>query len=72
LCRENIYIPNDKPCIILEGSDRITTIISHGDKQATTTFVSNPPNVILSGITFEVNTTKRARAITSLFFIEIS
>jgi hypothetical protein len=56
LCRGRVNIPKDKPCIILEGSNRGNTIISYGDRQATTTFVSMPPNVILRGITFEVNT----------------
>ncbi|AET00097.1 putative pectinesterase [Medicago truncatula] len=50
---ENVNIPYDKPCIILEGSDRKTTKITYGDGKATTTFFSFPPNVILSGITFE-------------------
>ncbi|WJX59205.1 pectinesterase [Trifolium repens] len=48
----HVNIPYDKPCIILEGSNRGNTIISYGDKQ-TSTFISMPPNVILRGITFE-------------------
>ncbi|CAJ2653855.1 probable pectinesterase 66 [Trifolium pratense] len=48
-----VNIPIDKPCIILEGSNRGNTIISYGDRNATTTFISMPSNVILSGITFE-------------------
>jgi hypothetical protein len=56
LCRGLVNIPYDKPCIILEGSNRGNTIISYGDKQ-TSTFISMPPNVILRGITFEVKQT---------------
>jgi len=61
-CREHVNIPYNKPCIIFEGSDRRTTTITYGDRKATTTFFSFPPNVILSGITFEVNVRKRVGA----------
>ncbi|CAL5190397.1 unnamed protein product [Lathyrus oleraceus] len=50
---ESIYIPDGKPCIILEGSDRRTTKITYGDSKATFAFFSKPPNMVFSGITFE-------------------
>ncbi|KAL5101590.1 hypothetical protein RYX36_005917 [Vicia faba] len=50
---ESVSIPDGKPCIILEGSDRTTTKITYGDSKATVTFFSKPPNMIFSGITFE-------------------
>jgi len=68
-CREHVNIPYNKPCIIIEGSGRRTTKITYGDGKATTTFFSFPPNVILSGITFEVNTRKRDGATIFIFFI---
>jgi len=54
LCREEISIPYDKPCIILKGSGRRTTTIYGDDTQAKAIFTSSPPNVVLSGITIEV------------------
>lgn len=58
LCRERVLIPPEKPCIILKGSGNKTTIVSYGDAPRVdrSTFTSYPPNVVLSGITFVVNT----------------
>ncbi|XP_057417989.1 putative pectinesterase 10 [Lotus japonicus] len=57
---EKVSIPYDKPCIILEGEGGRNTVISYGDTRTPAsweaTFTSSPPNVIVSGITFEVNT----------------
>lgn len=57
-CREKVQIPYNKPCIILEGSGRNVTTVAHANHYKTTTsatFISSPPNVVVSGITFEVN-----------------
>ncbi|KAK7264945.1 hypothetical protein RJT34_32559 [Clitoria ternatea] len=53
LYSEKVFIPPEKPCIILEGSGQ--PIISYGDHEAmdiSATFSSFPPNVIAIGITF--------------------
>ncbi|RDX69412.1 putative pectinesterase 29, partial [Mucuna pruriens] len=54
--KEKVSIPFKKPCIILEGDDSQTTIISFGDHQATSasaTFSTSSPNVVVSDITFK-------------------
>ncbi|KAL2316712.1 hypothetical protein Fmac_030588 [Flemingia macrophylla] len=56
LCREKVQIPKEKPCIILEGEGRQNTMISYSDHNGTSSssiFISWPPNVILSDITFK-------------------
>ncbi|KAK7386747.1 hypothetical protein VNO78_27082 [Psophocarpus tetragonolobus] len=59
---EMVIIPQEKPCIILEGEGRKNTIISFWDHKgftstnstsANSTFTSAAPNVIASDITFK-------------------
>ncbi|TKY57342.1 pectinesterase 55 [Spatholobus suberectus] len=53
---EKVYIPQKKPCIILEGEGSQSTIISFWDHQKTdisATFTSLPPNVVVTGIAFK-------------------
>ncbi|OIW08077.1 hypothetical protein TanjilG_21057 [Lupinus angustifolius] len=55
---EEIEIPSEKPCLILEGEGSENTIIQYNDHQTEKknwrpTFHSNPPNVIVLGITFK-------------------
>ncbi|XP_020210489.1 putative pectinesterase 10 [Cajanus cajan] len=53
---EKVHIPIEKPCIILEGEGSQNTIISFSDNKGTSssaTFVSSPPNVVMSDITFQ-------------------
>ena len=58
MCSEKVTIPPEKPCILLEGSGRHVTIITHDDHAQTdtsATFTSSPDNVVASGITFQVS-----------------
>jgi hypothetical protein len=61
MCSEKVTIPQEKPCIFLEGSGRDVTTIKyddHGQTDTSATFTSSPDNVVAKGITFEVNTVK--------------
>jgi len=55
-----MQIPNEKSCIILKGSSSKDTIITYDNSYFTNgtsmsaTFISRPPNVVVSGITFQV------------------
>ncbi|CAJ2652298.1 putative pectinesterase 10 [Trifolium pratense] len=57
--KEKVHIPIEKPCIILKGSGSKTTIIAYNDSannvgtSDSATFISSPPNVIVSGISFK-------------------
>nr|KYP73451.1 putative pectinesterase 29 [Cajanus cajan] len=58
--REKVHIPLEKPCIILEGEGSQKTIINFSDHQSNQqgtsgsgTFISSPPNIIASDITFK-------------------
>jgi len=58
LCRGKIYIPQEKPCIILEGEGSRKTIITFWDHigiDTSTTFTSEPPNVVATDIGFMVH-----------------
>ncbi|KAF5739977.1 putative Pectinesterase-2 precursor [Tripterygium wilfordii] len=53
---EQVTIPQDKPCIILEGQDRSVTTITydaHDRTDTSVTFSTNPDYVVVRGITFE-------------------
>ncbi|XP_020224760.2 probable pectinesterase 66 [Cajanus cajan] len=57
---EQVHIPREKPCIILEGENSQNTIINFSDHysvpqgtSSTGTFISWPSNVIASDITFK-------------------
>ncbi|OIW16372.1 hypothetical protein TanjilG_19088 [Lupinus angustifolius] len=53
---EKVGIPEDKPCVFLEGDDMSNTIVTYGDHEQTdssATFTSIPSNVIVSGVTFK-------------------
>ncbi|XP_045787280.1 putative pectinesterase 10 [Trifolium pratense] len=58
--KEQIFTDIRMSCIILKGSSRHNTIITHnksfhdGGQTMSATFHSSPPNVILSGIKFQV------------------
>jgi pectinesterase len=60
LCSEKVHIPIEKPCIILRGSGSKTTIVAYNDSannvgtSDSATFISSPPNVVVSGISFKV------------------
>ncbi|GMY13946.1 probable pectinesterase 29 [Fagus crenata] len=64
---EKVTIPQEKPCIFLEGSGRNVTTIKyddHGQTDTSATFTSSPDNVVAKGITFQ-NSYNRASALTS-------
>ncbi|XP_020237799.1 putative pectinesterase 10 [Cajanus cajan] len=53
---EKVQIPIEKPCIILEGEGSQRTIISFSNDDKTKNsaiFISSPPNIVLSDITFK-------------------
>ncbi|KAF5739909.1 putative pectinesterase 52 [Tripterygium wilfordii] len=53
---EQVTIPENKPCIILEGQDRRVTTITydaHDKTNTSITFSTNPDYVVVKGITFE-------------------
>ncbi|CAN0897268.1 Putative pectinesterase 52 [Linum grandiflorum] len=53
---EQVTIPVTKPCIFLEGEGSGATIIQYGASDHTdtsSTFCSQPPNIIVKGITFK-------------------
>jgi hypothetical protein len=57
MCREQVNIPIEKPCIFLEGNGRRQTTVTynaHQDTAASATFTSLPSNIVVKGITFEV------------------
>lgn len=57
MCREQVTIPEDKPCIFLEGRDRTLTTITYNAHESTdtsATFTSSPSNIVAKGITFKV------------------
>ncbi|CAI0459614.1 unnamed protein product, partial [Linum tenue] len=57
ICREQVTISYDKPCVFLEGEgQKETNIIYNGHNQMdqSATFSSYPPNVVAKGITFQV------------------
>ncbi|XP_050238033.1 probable pectinesterase 66 [Mercurialis annua] len=54
--REKVTIPENKPCIFLQGAGRKLTIIEWGDHETTNTsatFTSFSDNIIARGITFK-------------------
>ncbi|CAI0381723.1 unnamed protein product [Linum tenue] len=58
ICREQVTIPYDKPCVFLEGEgQKETNIIYNGHNQMdqSATFSSYPPNVVAKGITFQID-----------------
>jgi hypothetical protein len=77
LCREQILIPVRKPCIILKGSGSNNTIITYnksfhdGGQSMSATFHSSPPNVILSGIKFQVRKRNVRNTLFSTYFITL-
>ncbi|XP_004491467.2 probable pectinesterase 29 [Cicer arietinum] len=56
---EKVHIPFEKPCIILKGWGRNATTITYNDSfqnmgtSLSASFISSPPNVVVSGITFK-------------------
>ncbi|XP_011023919.1 PREDICTED: putative pectinesterase 52 [Populus euphratica] len=53
---EQVTIPDDKPCIFLEGRDRTLTTITYNAHERTdtsATFTSSPSNIVAKGITFK-------------------
>jgi len=57
MCREQVNIPIEKPCIFLEGNGRRQTTVTynaHQDTADSATFTSLPSNIVVKGITFEV------------------
>jgi pectinesterase len=57
MCREQVAIPIDKPCIFLEGQDSSLTTITYDAHERTdlsATFASRPTSIVAKGITFKV------------------
>ncbi|KAG6776961.1 hypothetical protein POTOM_016754 [Populus tomentosa] len=56
MCREQVNIPIEKPCIFLEGNGGGQTTVTynaHQDTADSATFTSSPSNIVVKGITFE-------------------
>ncbi|XP_045810127.1 putative pectinesterase 52 [Trifolium pratense] len=72
--REKVHIPIEKPCIILKGSGSNTTIIAYNDSannvgtSDSATFISSPPNVVVSGISFKNTYGSNGPAVAANFY----
>ncbi|XP_027368593.1 putative pectinesterase 52 [Abrus precatorius] len=69
---EKVYIPLEKPCIILEGAGSESTLISYGDHGITdisATFTSLPQYVVAIGIGFKNCTMNAVGRYSSLGFV---
>ncbi|XP_058774102.1 putative pectinesterase 10 [Vicia villosa] len=74
--KEKVHIPIEKPCIVLKGAGRgrkATTITyddsaEHDGTSMSASFISSPPNVIVTGIQFENTFGTNSPAVAANFY----